>query len=290
MADYISVFRSAQGQEEVYSVYDKILEQWAVPYQEFYISTRLGSTHIIASGPEDAPPLLLIHAFYASAASWYKNIGELSKEYRVYCVDIIGDPNKSRPYRYIRHLSDFVDWFNDLFHELNIKQACFVGNSVGAFHVANFALHEPEKVKYMVLIGPAATFQQIMRFYINTFPGGMTGWDLFVKHAVNWTENGVPFDHLWRNLFYLLLRHGKSANQVFPVVFKDGQLQKIHTPTLVLFGDKEVIYNLDMAIYRAKKLMPNIQVEIIRQGNHITALSQPEMTNRAILNFLREQK
>lgn len=288
MADYLSVFRSPFGQEQVYSAYDKIMECWPVPYQELYLPTRLGSTHIIVSGPEKAPPLLLIPAFCASAVSWYRNIADLSNEHRVYCVDTIGDPNKSRPFGYIRRLSDYHNWFNDMLDELNIKRANFIGNSIGAFHVANFALHEPQKVRSMVLIGPAATFQQIMRFYLNTFPGGITGWDLLVNHAVDWTENGIPFDPLWRNLFYLTLRHGKPANQVFPLVFKDEQLQQIHTPTLLLFGDKEVIYDINTAILRAKKLMPELEVEIIQRGNHITALSQPEITNSTVLSFLRK--
>jgi hypothetical protein len=76
----------------------------------------------------------------------------------------------------------------------------------------------------MVLIGPAATFRQIMPFYVHTFPGGMTGLPFLVNHAVNWIENGVKFDPEFRRLFYLLLKNGKATNQVFPKVFTNDEL------------------------------------------------------------------
>jgi pimeloyl-ACP methyl ester carboxylesterase len=178
MSEYLSVFKNNSYQEKVYKAYDEIMAIWPVPFDELFISTGFGETHIIACGCEKSPPLILFHALYASAASWYKNVEGLSKKFRVYCVDIIGDPNKSRPIKHIRQLNDFVDWISALLDGLQVKQAFFVGNSVGAFHAVNYAIKVPERVISMVLIGPAATFRQIMPFYINTFPGAITSWSL----------------------------------------------------------------------------------------------------------------
>ena len=72
---------------------------------------------------------------------------------------------------------------------------------VGAYHIANFALNEPDRVKSMTLIGPAATFINIPTFYMNTFPGGITGWAFMVKHAVKWIENGSPLDPMFKIFF-----------------------------------------------------------------------------------------
>jgi pimeloyl-ACP methyl ester carboxylesterase len=286
MNNHLSVFRNKSGEVQVLKAYDSIMDSWPVPYEDLFISTRLGKTHVISSGSEDAPPIILIHAFYASAASWFQNAGSLSKSYRVYAVDIIGDPNKSQPLKPIRQLADFVDWFNDVMNELHLDQADFIGNSVGAFHIMNFALSAPQRVRRMILIGPAATFLKITPFYIHTFPGGMTGWTFLVRHAIRWIENGVPLNSKFYKLFYLIMKYGKSANQVFPAVFTDEQLKKITTPTLLIYGEKEVIYDYKLAINRAEQYIQNIKTEIIPQGNHLTAVSQPDFTNRAILNFL----
>lgn len=282
----LSVFRTAPGEKQVLEAYDSIMDSWPVPYEDLFLNSSLGRTHVIASGAKDAPPIILIHAFYASAASWFQNAGCLSRSYRVYALDIIGDPNKSQPLKPIRQLSDFVVWFNDVMNELHIDQADFIGNSVGAFHIMNFALSAPQRVRRMILIGPAATFLKITPFYIHTFPGGITGWTFLVRHAIRWIENEAPLDPKFQKLFYFIMKYGKSANQVFPAVFTDEQLKRITTPTLLIYGEKEVIYDYNLAINRAEQYLQNIKTEIIPGGNHLTAVSQPDFTNRAILNFL----
>lgn len=287
MSNYLSVFRSNFGEAQILEAYNSILAKWPVDYEEIYIPTRLGRTHVITCGPKEAPPMVLIHAFCAGAVSWYQNVKSLSENHRLYVVDIIGDPNKSQPVKLIRLLSDYIDWFKELMGGLQIEKADFVGNSVGAFHIMNFALVAPQYVRRMVLIGPAATFRKITPFYLHTFPGGMTGWTFLVRHAVRWIENGSSLDPLFHRFFYLVLKYGKSANQVFPSVFNDEQLKQIAIPTLLIYGEKEVIYNYNLAIERAEKLMQNIKVVIISEANHITATSRPHLTNMAICDFLK---
>ena len=286
--DYISVFRSRSGEKQVLEAYDSIMKVWPVPYEELYVETKLGATHVIVSGPATASPVVLVHAYYASAASWYRNVERLSEHYRVYSIDIIGDPNKSKPYKPIREAEEFIQWFNEVMDKLNLEKSVFIGNSVGAFHILNFAMHALDRVQKIVMIGPAATLLKIIPFYYHTFPGGITGWPFLVRHAIGWIENGTKLDPLFKRLFYLIMRYGKSVNQVFPFVFSDDQLGKMKTPTLLLYGDKECIYNIGLAVKRATQLIKNIKVEIIPEANHLTAVSNPEATNNAILNFLNE--
>lgn len=285
METYLPVFRNPEGERIVLEAYETVIKSTGC-LEEIYIPTFLGNTHIMATGPTEAPPMLMIHAFFASAASWYRNVNELSGEFRVYLVDIIGDPNRSKPLRPIRQMSDYTRWFNEVLDGLGIESAYFVGNSVGAFHVANFAMNFPERVKKMVLIGPAATFLPMMPFYLNTFPGGMTGWTPLVKHAVKWVENNAPLEDEFRNLFFLLMKYGKSANQVFPVVFSDDQLRNLDMPVLLIFGENEVIYDINKAIERAVRLMPDVSTQIVPGANHLTAVSNPDPVNRAIQKFL----
>ena len=49
------VFRTPEGKARYFEPYDTILRDWPVPYEELDIATRLGSTHVIASGPSTAP-------------------------------------------------------------------------------------------------------------------------------------------------------------------------------------------------------------------------------------------
>ena len=67
MSTFIPVFTSPAGEAEFMQAYQAILEKWPVPYQELTVPSRWGETHIIASGPEDAPPVVLLHALFAAA-------------------------------------------------------------------------------------------------------------------------------------------------------------------------------------------------------------------------------
>jgi pimeloyl-ACP methyl ester carboxylesterase len=126
-----------------------------------------------------------------------------------------------------------------------------------------------------------------MPFYFHTFPGGMTGWSIFVRHAVNWVENGVSFDPDFKKLFFLLLKYGKATNQVFPTVFSDEQLKSVNVPTLLIYGDRENIYDCSLALSRARQLIKNLSVRIIKNGNHITAATNYESVNNEIIDFLK---
>lgn len=42
------------------AAYDAVLRDWPVAYEELDLPTRVGTTHVIACGPPDAPPLVML--------------------------------------------------------------------------------------------------------------------------------------------------------------------------------------------------------------------------------------
>src|SRR5689334_834092 len=77
------VFRSPEGEAAFMAAYDAVLANWPVAYESLSIPTRLGRTHVIASGPASAPPVILLHSLAASAAVWQPNVAALSPHFRV---------------------------------------------------------------------------------------------------------------------------------------------------------------------------------------------------------------
>ena len=59
MSTSIPVFTSPEGEKEIMLAYDAIMDKWTTPYKELSISTSFGETHVIASVPENAPPVVL---------------------------------------------------------------------------------------------------------------------------------------------------------------------------------------------------------------------------------------
>lgn len=52
-------------------------------------------TNVVTSRPRDAPPLVFLHGMLATLTRWSPNIADLSKDYRIYAIDIMGQPSKS---------------------------------------------------------------------------------------------------------------------------------------------------------------------------------------------------
>src|SRR5512140_2210724 len=107
MSYYLPLFTSPEGKAEVMNAYQAVLDRWPVTHQELTIPTRFGETYVIASGPVDAPPVVLLHALFATVASWYQNVEALSQSHRVYAVDVVGEANKSCAVQPIKSLDDF---------------------------------------------------------------------------------------------------------------------------------------------------------------------------------------
>ncbi len=287
-AQALSLFRSSAGRERVLTAYQAVLKQWPVPYEELTVNTRFGATHVIASGSKGAPPLILAHAFYATAMVWRPNVAALSRQHRVYAVDCLGEPNLSQPIRPISSRAEFGAWWTDLMDGLKIERADMVGNSNGGFLTLNQALLTPSRIRKAALIGPAATFVQIWPFYLNFFLPVLTGLRAWVERGIRWCLQGVPVEAAWERLFLACLLDGLSLNRIFPAVFTDDELRQVETPVLLLLGDHEVVYSPQRAMERARRLMPRVTAESVPSANHFSAASAPAWVNERLLRFFAE--
>ncbi len=279
--------------------YQKLMDEWKPEHEELTVSTTFGQTHVIASGPADAPPVVLLHALFATATSWHYNVGPLSETYRTYAVDVIGEANKSRPTRPITSMDDFLQWFTELLDGLGIDTLHLVGNSYGGFTGAYYAMKLPERVLRLVLIGPASTIYPMRPFMLHMFiPKGLysvfprlPGLERVMRRSVDWMHAGLPRDALWEPLFYQTMVHGKLINRVFPRVYSKEELSEIRAPVLLVLGEREVVYNsLQSAIDAGRDLIPGAEIALVPNAHHIAALAQPDLVNQQILRFFAGQQ
>jgi pimeloyl-ACP methyl ester carboxylesterase len=140
-----------------------------------------------------------------------------------------------------------------------------------------------------VLISPAATFAQMWSLYwhysLAYIARNTIGSTRLVLGAYEWIWQGFPKDDCITQLRQItavdgLMRHGP------PTVFSDEELSKIHTPTLLLIGDHEVIYNPRRVIQRATRLVAGLKAEMVLNANHNAEYTAPDIVNAKILDFL----
>jgi len=94
--------------------------------------------------------MLLLHASGVSSWSWKFNAQELSKAYRTYAIDLIGDAGKSEFASLDNIMKDGRDQAelnNEIMDKLAVEKAFIVGASEGGFIASNYALNAPERVE-----------------------------------------------------------------------------------------------------------------------------------------------
>jgi len=110
-----------------------------------------------AGDPGGAPPLLLVHGFGASTEHWRKNIAELSAEFEVWAIDLLGFGRSAKPpWRYSGDLwqAQLRDFINSRLE----RPAVLVGNSLGGYAVLRAAAHHPETAAGVALLNSAGPF------------------------------------------------------------------------------------------------------------------------------------
>ena len=159
-----SPFDTPEGEARFRAAYDAALKLWPVPYEELDIPTRFGATHVVAAGAKNAPALVLLHGYMATSVMWSPNVADFAKSYRVYAVDIMGQPSKSIPGEPVRSAADYVAWLTETFDALHLDRACLVGMSYGGWLALSFVLAAPERVSKLVLLSPGGLLPLVRQF------------------------------------------------------------------------------------------------------------------------------
>ncbi len=289
-----SPFKSPKGEAEYMAAYEATMRLWMVPYEDMYIPSRFGNTHLVICGPKDAPPLVLLHSFFMSLTVWAHNIADLSRAYRIYALDMMGQPSKSIPDHPMRNRGEMAEWLTGVLDALRISQTDLIGWSYGGFAALNYAILRPDRIKRLVLLTPIGSFVPLKtQFYIRGMLTRLPGrfWSNSMMHWMSYEPNlknektERMFD-LITNQFYQGVRYFRLPPTVLPTPYTDEELRGVKNPTLLLIGQQESMYDPVPAIERAKRLIPDIQAELIPSAGHELAVSKPEAVDQRILKFI----
>ncbi|MDR1643972.1 MAG: alpha/beta fold hydrolase [Clostridiales bacterium] len=146
-------FKSETGRRAIISTYDKLLSRFA-GLERLRLKTLCGSTFAIACGNPGSPALVLLHAESANSSMWLKDMKTLGGKFRVYALDMPGEPGWSEERQFPLDSEDYPEWLLDSLARLEIGKACVAGSSLGAWLAAKFAARHPEMVEKLALVAP----------------------------------------------------------------------------------------------------------------------------------------
>lgn len=120
-----------------------------------WVTVAGSPVNVVEMGEDtDEQPVVLVHGLSGSWQNWLPTIPALAETRRVVAFDLPGFGASPLPASEvsIRGYAEIVD---ALLGELSIDAAAVVGNSMGGFIGAELALHAPQRVERLVLVGAA---------------------------------------------------------------------------------------------------------------------------------------
>ncbi|MGH1469567.1 MAG: alpha/beta fold hydrolase [Cellvibrionaceae bacterium] len=262
-----TIYKSVQGEQQVKAKYAEWLKHWPVEKQLMAIPTHFGKTCIIASGHPDNPPVFLFHGAGTNSIMWLKDIATLTKNHRVYAVDILGQPGHSEQNQLDLKSPDYANWIKEILETLNIKHAIFIGMSLGGWMCLKFACTWPEKVTKLALLSPAGITNPRKRFIAKAIGTGMLG-STGRKILFN---NIIKNDHIEKRMaeyLHLSLRHFTFKMKPIPT-FKKNQLSQLYCPVFLILGGKDAIFNPNKILIRLAKYTPQVEVIFREESGHM---------------------
>jgi pimeloyl-ACP methyl ester carboxylesterase len=250
----------------------------------------------LEAGAASNPAVILLHGLGGDMSNWAMTIPALSGKYHVYVPDQIGFGKSDKPvtnYR-VAMLVEFLDVFCK---KLGVQKPTIVGNSLGGWTAAAFAIAHPENVDKIVLVdaagytskrwgGPEMTKEALAALNPSTTEGFKRLFGVILYNKAMLTDQFVETaltnklkrgDGYTINSFIESILRGED--------FLDGKTKEIKAPTLVIWGKNDGLTLLGMGKAFAEDI-PGAQLVVIDNCGHVPQMEKPAEFNSALLKFL----
>ncbi len=266
-----AIYKSERGAQAVRERYLLLLDRWPVPSERITVATREGETFVLACGPKEAPPLLLFHGSGANATMWLGDIGEWSRHFRCYAIDMIGEPGLSAPSRPRLDSDTYALWLGDVLAGLDIERASIAGVSLGGWLALDYATRRPERVEKLALLCPGGVGRQrgAVLFALPLVLFGAWGHRRLRNFVLgDAMRDGTPGMQEMSDFASLVFTNFRPRRGKLPV-FSDAKLRALTMPVLALVGERDVLLDSRDTMRRLEKNVPGAKLRLLPRTGHL---------------------
>lgn len=257
-----SIYRSASGEAAVKARYGEFLARWPVENQQLRIPTSQGETFVVASGEPGAPAIVLLHGSSINSASWMGDVEAWSGAFRVYAVDMIGEPGFSAPARPPLASGAYVEWLDEVLAGLGVERAGFVGISLGGWLALHYATHRPERAAAVVVLAPGGVGRQrnVLLWALPLLMLGPWGQKQLLKKIAGGAAAESEAGEEFGEFMGLVFANYRPRTETLPPITPDA-LRRLDAPLMAILGGKDVF--IDAADTRRKLLEGRPDAEVL---------------------------
>lgn len=206
-------------------------------------------------------PLLLLHGATGSSDNWtHAGRDRFAQEYRLILPDARGHGRTTNPSKAISHRQCALDTLALLNH-LGIDRCRAIGLSMGANTLLHIATLEPGRISALVLVSAAMYFPEQARAIMRQVPAADAqppdAWDSMRKLHKHGDEQIVALWDWTRSL----------KDSYDDMNFTPPQLSRIQASTLIVYGDRDPLYPVEMA-FEMHRAIPRSALWVVPNGGH----------------------
>lgn len=290
------LYEDVEAKAMAFASYDRAMELWPVKYEEDWVETEYGRTHVIVSGSAEAKPLFLIPGLFADATMWYANVGALAEGYRVCSLDLTVFGGKSEPAsKPVADVDDYAAWFKAVMDHYGYGVVSVAGLSYGSWLSLALAREIPKSIAAVIMLDPSESFVKM--------DGGIA-WRGFWSFAVfpnrakyakffDWIGGGYsdPQVEIWFEHMLDVIEYGSVGMFDVPQhrIYGAEELDMVTMPVLVMAGGKPILYKDPQAFAAAAaKALPRAEIEIVPGTGHSLNMEKADQVNARMIRFLDE--
>jgi len=221
-------------------------------------------------------PVVLIHGNDESSVEWYAWVPRMAQEYRLIRPDLPGLGHSNIPPGFQYSLANLARFVTQVMDKAGVESAHIVGAKTGGSVAMRFAADYPRRTRTLVVVGGPAKPLAIAN------PSPIPQRDRLGSNA---PREMVDY---WNTLFSKPDREGVKglgeAMSKFDLA-KEGVLQRISAPTLVITADRSKMHSVEEA--RAYQVqIPNSRLVVLPGDSYHVALTNPDGCAKATLDFI----
>ena len=239
--------------------------------------------------------MVLLHGLADDVGVWESVMPALAAKHRVIALDQIGFGRSDKPLLGYR-VATFVDFLDGFLNELKIDRASLVGNSLGGWVAASFALTHPERIDRLVLCD-AAGYAAVTK---TMDPRAFSALRLANREDIRYLGPLTFHDKRFYEDVDLVLKQRVTAgdnytiNQFLDSMIRgedvlDGRLGRIHKPTLIVWGREDKLIPLNFA-ERFHKEITGSRLEVIDNCGHMPQVECADRFNHPLLKFFGDEQ
>jgi pimeloyl-ACP methyl ester carboxylesterase len=250
---------------------------------------------------EDSVPIVLIHGTGSSLHTWDGWVDGLKSKHRVIRFDLpafgLTGPNKTGDYsqRY------YVGFVRALLSKLKVGRCIVAGNSLGGEITWEYAMAYPDQVKKMILVDAAGYprnpksmpigFKLAQTPVLKHLVKYITPYSLVESSILNvYGDKSKVTPALVQRYYDMTLREGNRQ----ALVDRMGQfvpdsnfvrLPLLHTPTLVLWGELDMLIPVEAAEHFHRDL-PDDSLVVMKGLGHVPMEEDAAGSVRVVMDFI----